>query len=205
LSEEKTAEWVAVARLMRPQGRKGELLAEPLTDVPGVLVAGTSLRLAAVAAKAPGAADGDVALEDVWTPTGRNAGRVVLKLRGCDDISAAEGLAGKQLMLRKDALPTLEENQFYVGDLVGCVLLDGESVVGEIVDVQFPTTPDGRRLEEAADLFEVQPSAGGETLLVPFLRAWLVRVDLKAQRVEMQLPVGLVDAGELAGEPDEKP
>ena len=197
-------EWVAVARLMRPQGRKGELLTEPLTDVAGVLEAGASLRWAAAGAAAPKDADGLVTLEDVWEPTGRNAGRVVLKLAGVEDISAAEAMAGRQLMVPKDALPALEENQFYVGDLVGCLLLDGDAVVGEIVDVQFPTTPDGKRLEEAADLLEVQPAEDEETLLVPFLKAWLVRVDLAGKRVEMRLPAGLVGGGDVVGGANEE-
>ncbi len=202
--ELKQDEWVAVARLMRPQGRRGELLAEPLTDVTGVLEAGASLRWAAVGAAAPKDADGLVTLDDMWEPTGRNAGRVVLKLAGVDDISAAEAMAGRQLMVRKNALPELDEDQFYVGDLVGCLLLDGEAVVGEIVDVQFPTTPDGKRLEDAADLLEVQPESSDETLLVPFLKAWLVRVDVPGRRVEMRLPLGLVSEGEIVGEAGEE-
>ena len=200
----KQDEWVAVARLMRPQGRRGELLAEPLTDVPGVLEAGVSLRWAVTGAVAPKDADGMVTLEDSWEPTGRNAGRVVLKLAGVDDISAAEAMAGRQLMMRKDAMPALEADQFYVGDLVGCVLLDGETVVGEIVDVQFPTSADGKRLEEAADLLEVQPKGADETLLVPFLKAWLVRVDVEGKRLEMRLLAGLVDGGDVVGEAGEE-
>ncbi len=195
-----------MARLLRPQGRRGELLADPLTDVPGVLAAGTSVRLAAVGAAEP--SDQEVTVEQVWEPTGRNAGRVVLKLAGCEDISAAEALAGKQLMVPAGVLPELEEDTFYVRDLLGCTLLDGQATVGEIVDVQFATTPDGRqRLEDAAVLLEVQPAAGGETVLVPFVRAYLVRVDVAARRVEMRLPAGMVEAadtgsvGEADGEP----
>ena len=201
-------EWIAVARLLRPQGRRGELLADPLTDAPGVLEAGVSLRLTKDGAEQPAESDVVAELEQAWTPTGRNAARIVLKLSGCDDISAAEKLAGKQLMAPVSALPPLEQDQFYVRDLLGCKLVDGDKLVGEIVDVQFATTSDGtRRLEDAAALLEVEPAGGGETVLVPFIRAWLVNVDTNARRVEMNLPEGLVDSNstESMDEPGEEP
>ena len=184
---------------MRPQGRRGELLAEPLTDVPEVLAAGAALRLAPVGAAGPSDRDVAVTIESVWEPTGKNAGRVVLKLAGCDSISDAEVLAGKQLMVPAGALPDLEADTFYVKDLLGCTLWNGDAAVGEIVDVQFATTPDGRqRLEDAAPLLEVRPTGAGEddTVLVPFVRAYLVGVDVTTGRVTMQLPDGLVDAGD---------
>ena len=201
MSEAQESAWVAVARLLRPQGRRGELLAEPLTDLPDVLKAGASLRLAATGAAAPG--ESVAVLEGVWEPTGKNAGRVVLKLRGCEDISAAEALAGKQLMMPAQALPALDTDTFYVRDLLRCTLWDGETAVGEIVDVQFATTPDGRqRLEDAAPLLEVLPAGAAEddTVLVPFVRAYLQRVDTAGRRVEMRLPVGLVDVRADAGD-----
>jgi 16S rRNA processing protein RimM len=196
-----------VARLLRPQGRRGELLAEPLTDVPGVLTAGVLLWLASSGAERPAGGDA-VTVEEVWTPTGRNAGRIVLKLAGTDNISGAEKLGGQQLMVPVSALPALESDQFYVRDLLGCLLVDGDKPIGEIVDVQFATTPDGtRRLEDAAALLEVQPAVGGETVLVPFVRAWLLGVDAAARRVEMKLPEGLVgmEGVETAAEAGEQP
>jgi len=194
LADSKKDEWLAVARLLRPQGRRGELLAELLTDVPGVLVAGASLRLTRTGVDGPAAQDPTVVVEGFWHPTGKNAGRAVLKLRGCDDISAAELLAARQLMIHAEALPPLEADNFYVRDLLGCALWDGEVRVGEIVDVQFATSPDGRqRLEDAAPLLEVQPTSADpdDTVLVPFVRAYLVGVDAAAKRVEMRLPAGL--------------
>ena len=84
-------------------------------------------------------------------------GRVVLKLSGCDTISQAEALAGRQLLIRADSLPKLAEDTFYVGDLLECDLFDGLQRVGRIVDVEFATAPDGRtRLEDAAPLLAVE-------------------------------------------------
>lgn len=130
-------------------------------------------------------------------PTGRNAGRIVLKLAGCDSISAAELLAQSELMVPVSERPALEEDTFYVSDLVGCALYDGERLAGEVVDVEFATSPDGRvRLEDAAPLLVVQPAGASddaELVLVPFVRAFLHSVDIEAKRVVMELPEGLLD------------
>jgi 16S rRNA processing protein RimM len=165
---------------------------------------------------APGALKQDTAsaertIESCWKPTGRNAGRIVLKLSGADSISAAEELAGMSVLVPSEALPELDEDTYFVRDLIGATLWDGDAPVGEIVDVEFAMAPDGRtRLEDAAPLLVVRaqplvddeaslPQSGDEpeeveeTALVPFIRAWLVEVDLAHKRVLMRLPAGLLE------------
>ena len=154
-------------------------------------------------------------IEEHWFPTGKNAGRVVLKLSGCDSISAAEALAGQKILIAADQLPALDPGTFFVGDLVGCSLYNAASPkseavgVGTVVDVEFATGPDGRtRIEDAAPLLAVEltrpvqtttgsegPEAG-ETMLVPFVLAWIEEIDVAARRITMHLPEGLLDAGE---------
>jgi 16S rRNA processing protein RimM len=194
--------WVAIAALLRPQGRRGELLSEPLSSLPEIFRSGTQVVLAAKgAAPVEGAASRTI--EEHWFPTGKNAGRVVLKLSGCESINDAEGLAGMQAMIPASALPTLDDETYFVGDLVGCALFDGDKQVGTIVDVEFPTGPDGRtRLEDAATLLAVrltEDSAEDEPVLVPFVRVWLESVDVAARRVVMHLPEGLLGGAEEDG------
>ena len=215
-----TARWMAVARLLRPQGRRGELLTEPLSDLPGLLEAGRKVWLVAGNRTEPAAAQAPVAIEESWAPAGRNAGRLVLKLSGCESISDAERLAGLQVLLPVSHLPALDPDTFMVADLLGCLLLDGAEEVGRVVEVQFAVGPDGRtRLPDAAPLLAVEltpldtPLAAGdpppsslaertevtgkeheaELLLIPFVQAWLQSVDLPGKRIVMHLPQGLVD------------
>jgi 16S rRNA processing protein RimM len=213
--------WIAVARLLRPQGRRGELLSDLLTDLPGVLVAGREGVLASPGAARPAPDQAALVIEDVWSPTGKNAGRVVIKLSGCESISQAEALAGQELLLQTTDLPTLEPDTFFVADLLGCELYDGASLAGSIVGIEFPTSSDGRRLDDAAPLLAIQlrpppdplsavksssaledrpgltlpltPDTAPEPILVPFIRAWLDLVDLPARRIVMHLPFGLLD------------
>src|SRR5579883_1522017 len=48
----------------------------------------------------------------------------LLKLAGVDDRDAAEALRGRPLAVWRDDLPPLDEREVYVGDLVGCALVD---------------------------------------------------------------------------------
>lgn len=203
-----SSQWIAAARLLRPQGRRGELLAEPLTDLPGVFAAGFRASL-----KDPHSASAtETTIESSWSPTGRNAGRIVLKLTGIDTISAAESLIGWELLILASSLPPLEPDTWFVRDLIGCRLLDGTTPVGQITGVEYPMSADGRtRLPDAAPLLEVTLSGSDRgnsaqstqgapeaspSVLIPFIKAWLDSVDLQAKRVVMHLPAGLLDLAE---------
>jgi 16S rRNA processing protein RimM len=193
--------WFPLARLLRPQGRRGELLAEPLSDLPDIFAANRDLFLVAPNATSPEPGSSTIHIEEHWFPTGKNAGRIVLKLSGCDSISDAETLASKQLLIAADQLPTLDPDTFFVGDLVGCTLYNADIPVGTVVDVEFATGPDGRtRLEDAAPLLAVElprptppPAEAPEPVLIPFVLAWLESVDIAARRITMHLPEGLLD------------
>lgn len=187
--------WIAVARLLRPQGRRGELLADPLTDVPEIFVPGRQFRMSATSDTASTAT-----LEDSWRPQGRNAGRLVLKLSGVDSITAAETLHSRELFVPEDAFPALDSDTYLVRDLVGCGLYDGDTLLGTVSDLQFPIAADGRtRLPDAADLLVIEQHGSApdaEPVLVPFVKAWLDTVDTVSRRIVMHLPPGLFDLPE---------
>lgn len=185
--------WVVLAHLVRPQGRKGELLAELLTDFPERFEDRKQVFLApeGFSGEAPAARSAEVV--SFWLPVGKNVGRIVLQFAGINSISEAEGLAGLDVMVPFEERQPLDEESVYITDLIGCTLYDGATPVGVIEDVQFPSTPDGsRKLEDAAPLLSVRANDGDE-ILVPFAKAFLIGVDTEAKRVDMALPVGLTD------------
>ena len=190
---EKTPSWIVLAHLLRPQGRKGELLAELFTDFPERFDERKQVYLA------PTGFDGETAqarsaeVVSFWLPVGKNEGRIVLQFAGVDSISQAEELAGLEVLVRSEDRMPLNEDSVYTSDLIGCTVYDGPTEVGSIVDVQFPATPDGAgRMEEAAPLLEVTSESGDE-ILIPFAKAFVVSVDVKTKRVDMALPVGLLE------------
>jgi 16S rRNA processing protein RimM len=198
---------------LRPQGRRGELLAELLSDLPGLFTPDHRVTVAG-SGTAPAIA---TTIESHWSPTGRNAGRIVLKLAGVDTISAAELLAGRELLVLSSDLPPLEPDTWFVRDLLGCQLFDGDTLIGEVTGLEYPMSADGRtRLPDAAPLLEVTGMTGlrsnsktssSDTLghaapaLIPFIKAWLDSVDLEKKRLVMHLPAGLIESESAEDEP----
>lgn len=185
--------WVVLAHLLRPQGRKGELLAELLTDFPERLAGRQDLFLIAPGSIEDLSAARRIEITSSWLPVGKNKGRVVLHLAGIDTISQAEQVAGLDVVVSDDRRTPLEDNDsVYISDLVGCTLFDGADAVGRVSEVQFPSALDGIRIPDAAPLLVVTTSDGGE-VLIPFVKAFVKSLDLPDRRIVMSLPVGLVD------------
>ena len=175
-------EFTWLARIRRPQGRKGEVIADLLTDFPDKFAERRRLWLLKDSAPA-GTAPREVELIAHWL----HKGGVVLHFAGIDSITAAETLAGLIVAIPRAERAALDEDEVYVGDLIGCTLVDvagAEPVaVGVIEEVDRTAGP--------VALLVVRSAAG--EVLVPFAKTYLHRIDLEARRVEMALPEGLVD------------
>jgi 16S rRNA processing protein RimM len=188
-----TPPWIVLAQLLRPQGRKGELLAELLTDFPERFEDQPRVYLAAPGFSGTPEEARSVEVVSFWLPVGKNEGRIVLQFAGIDSISDAESVAGREVIVPEEERLPLDDESVYISQLVGCTIYDGQAVVGVVEDVQFPTTPDGgRRLAEAAPLLVVR-SLEDDEVLVPFAKAFLVSMDTDAKRIDMILPAGLID------------
>jgi 16S rRNA processing protein RimM len=180
-------QWVTLARIVRPQGRRGELLSDLFTDFPEQFTEQPRVSLLT-----PAAARIPATVESHWMPTGRSAGRIVLKFAGTDSITDAEKLAGYQVQIPAEQRLKLDDETHYVEDLIGCTLVDGENEIGIIEDLHFPLDSEGRRLQDAASIFVVKRPNGDE-LLIPFANAFVRNIDTAAKRIEMNLPGGLLE------------
>jgi 16S rRNA processing protein RimM len=194
-----TSAWIVLAHLLRPQGRKGEVLAELFTDFPERFDdhARVFLAVPGFSGNATEARAADVVA--FWLPVGKNQGRVVLQLAGIDTISDAETVAGLDVLIPREERLPLDDESVYISELVGCIVYDGATPVGVVEDVQFAMTSDGgRRLEDAAPLLAVS-SVEGDEILIPFAKAFLVKVNTETKRIEMTLPEGLIEVNRSAG------
>ncbi len=196
-------QWIVLAEILRPQGRKGEVLAELLTDFPErftphpmvwLAPSGFADRAESDIDSAPQPQPAEIASH--WLPVGRNAGRIVLHFAGIDSIEKAEALSGKEVIVPLAERLPLEPGAAYTSDLAGCTLYDHGRPIGVVTEVQFATTADGtRRLEDAAPLLAVLDPEGNE-ILIPFVTAFIDELDLAGKSIRMNLPEGLVDVNQ---------
>ena len=170
----KSKDFVTLARVVKTQGRRGEVAVEVHSDVPDRLHPG--LRVFALAKDD---SRRQLQIEDAWP----RKDWLVLKFRGVDSISDAESLVGSELQVPVSERAELEAGAAYVSDLVGCAVLDHGREVGVISDVRFGAGE--------APLLVVE--SGKSELEIPYAQEFLRRVDLEGKRIEMNLPDGLLD------------
>jgi 16S rRNA processing protein RimM len=105
---------------------------------------------------------------------------VVVRVAGVATREAAAALNGVELFARRSQLPPPDEDEFYHDDLVGleAVTPEGEALgrVAAIVN------------HGAGDILEITPTAGGETLLLPFTRQVAPEIDFAGGRIIVAPP-----------------
>jgi 16S rRNA processing protein RimM len=176
LSPETSGEFITLARVVKTQGRHGEVAAEMHSDVPGRFTQG--MKLFALPKLQDTRREFEV--ENLWP----HKGLVVLKFRGVDYMNDAELLIGSELQVPKAERADLETGWTYVSELIGCKVLDHEREIGRIEDVQFGAGE--------APLLIVANSVGKKFDL-PFAAAYLEGVDTAQRKVRMNLPGGMLE------------
>jgi 16S rRNA processing protein RimM len=209
-------DWTWLARIRRPQGRKGEVFADLLTDFPDKFAERRQLWLlgektpvkAGVTQRVSGhdfsRAANNAKPTRALAPEGRSPsaatpreveliahwlhkGGIVLHFAGIDSITAAETLKGMTVAIPSSERAALAEDEVYIGDLIGCALVN---VAGPEPVVVGEIEQVDRTAGPVALL--VVRGAAGE-VLIPFAKSFLRKIDLEARRVEMALPEGLVE------------
>jgi 16S rRNA processing protein RimM len=174
--------WVLLAHIVRPQGRRGEVLADIFTDFPEHFAERQQLFLRPPE-KSQVEAMREVKVESHWL----HKGRVVLKFAQVDSMTEAENLRDFDLVTPREARMPLSGDAVYVSDLLGMSVIDvsrgGSTNAGEITGVE----PEG-----AGPAMLVIRTQAGEELLIPFVRAYLRKIDIEGRRLEMDLPEGLL-------------
>ncbi|HXA55082.1 MAG TPA: ribosome maturation factor RimM [Solirubrobacteraceae bacterium] len=107
----------------------------------------------------------------------------IVRLEGVEDRPAAQALRGQPLTAPRAGAPALAEGEWWAHELEGCVVCDGERLLGTVAGLlELPS----------CEALEVRRAGGGE-LLVPLVRDAVRDVDLAARRIEVRL--------EFLGEP----
>ena len=176
-SSDVTSGFLAIACILRPQGRRGEVLAAILSDYPSRF---EKLRRAFLdqPARPPVA----VAVEDAWL----HKGKVVLKFAGVDSIDDAETLKGRYVLVPEEERIALSAGQFYLSELEGCRVVvqeEGkERTVGTVTEVERTG---------GVDLLHV--SDASREILIPLAQSICKRIDPAGKLIVVDPPADLLD------------
>lgn len=189
--------WVAVARILRPRGNKGEVVAQILTDFPN--------RLHQISEVFLGDADRQteprrIAISSYWLSQ-NHRGQAVFHFAGCGSIVEAEKLRGLDVLIPIEQRVVLPSGHYFVSDLIGCsvfevpqepgglasspcLLVSAPTLLGTVSDVQFEGED-----AKGTPLLAVDTPQG--QLLIPLAEDICSRIDVAARRIEVRLPEGL--------------
>ena len=174
VAPDKSLDFITLARVVKTQGRHGEVATEVHSDVPDRFAAGMKLFALGKDQRR------ELEVEDLWP----HKGLLVLKFAGVDSMNDAEPLIGAELQVPKAERAKLEQGWTYVSDLIGCTVFDHGKEIGRIEDVQFGAGE--------APLLNVADSAS-KKVDVPFAEAYLESVDTTRREVRVKLPEGMLE------------
>jgi len=149
---------LAVGKILKPQGIRGELKVKPYTDdaetfraFSGVFIDETEYRVLSVRA---------------------GGGAVYLGLRGVPDRNAAELLRDKEIFVPREEMPAPEEGSYYIADLLGSeVISDGGELLGTLTDVR----------QAATDIYTLEKD--GKEILFPVAKGVVLSVDIENKKI----------------------
>jgi 16S rRNA processing protein RimM len=190
-------DWVQVARIIRPRGNKGEVLAELFTDFPARLSSRLQIFLRQAQSE-PRA----IGLQNFWVDR-NHPEHGIFHFEGCSSIDAAEKFRGLEVLIPIADRVKLPAGRYFVSDLIGCSVFENPvaearpsspacameeapRLVGTVQDVYFPGEG-----TVGTPLLQVQTAAG--ELLVPLAEDICRSIDVAARRIDVTLPEGLSD------------
>lgn len=162
--------YLAIGRVLRPWGVRGEVKVEILTDWPERFALLEHVYL------------GEEAMPCRLERVRLHQGYALLKLAGYDDRSAAEALRDQLVQIAHEEAMPLDEGEYYVYQIEGLEVWtdEGESL-GRVVEVLFTGSN---------EVYVVHGPRG--EVLIPAIADVVLKVDLEGGRLVVHLMDGLI-------------
>lgn len=164
---------VAIARIVRTRGLKGEVVAEILTDFPERFEL-----LENVTAVRENAERLELKIEDFWFQNGR----VILRFSGFETVEKSETLRNAEVCVPETEAVDLGEDEYFDWQLEGCrVETVGGDTIGEV-----------RGLMRTGGTELLIVGCDAKEYLIPFANAICVEVDIENKLIKVDPPEGLL-------------
>ena len=164
---------VAIAKIAKPRGLKGEVVAGILTDFPERFEG-----LENVTAVLENGEHRELKIEEHWFQNDR----IVLKFAEIDSIDEAEPLRNADVCVDEHEAVELESDEFFDWQLEGCeiVTVDGETI-GKVRELMRTGGTENLVVD------------GEKEFLIPFAESICVEVDIENKRIVIDPPDGLLE------------
>ena len=163
-------EKLVVGKIGAPHGIKGEIKVFPLTDDPTRF---EDLKKVYVKSK-----EGYAEFE--MCSVKYNGPHLILKLKEINDRNEADKLKNQYLEISREDGVSLEEDEYFIVDLIGLDVYEGDVKLGVLKDVISTG---------GTDLYEIQTEE--KVLLVPAVSEYILKIDMDNRRIEASIPEGL--------------
>ena len=164
-------EFLAVGRVLRPHGVRGELLLTSLTDFPEHLAEIKTVYL------------GEPAVAHALTKAHQHRGQLIIRLADISTRDEADAFRGQLVQIQAGSAAPLPAGSYYQHQLIGlAVVSEAGEPLGTLAEI----------LETGAnDVYLVK--GGAAELLLPAIKSVIRAIDLPAQTITVRIPDGLLD------------
>lgn len=104
--------------------------------------------------------------------------QAILKFDGIDSINDIEKYKGKDLLITREQAVPLEENEYFICDLIGCaVVSETDELIGELTDV----------LQTGANDVYVVAAPDGKEILIPVTDECVKEISIEQKKITVHL------------------
>jgi 16S rRNA processing protein RimM len=158
--------FIAVGKVRRPHGVRGEVKVEILTDFPERLQSKKEVFV--------GSEDHPHKIRSIRPHT---PPVVIMSFEGLDSLEDVEWMRTHYLLVRAESLPELPDGEYYFHQLLGLQVFDvGGEFLGSLSDI----------LETGANDVYVVKAEDGAEILIPAIESSIIGVDLAAKRMTVR-------------------
>jgi len=175
----------SIARLIgvigKPRGIKGELYVRLFTDYPNSFKCGDKVYLD----------DGcirKIIIESIIELNGKS--RTIFKFFNYNSRNEAEKLRNCLLFRRKKDEPEIGENNYWIDDIVDCLVYSPENrIIGKVKNVENYPTNDSLIVELETDDTNIKNNGKSEEnniIIVPMIEDFVLKIDIKNKKITLK-------------------